>query len=115
MGTSLVQKVKLKVKSLPGAFSALRPRGPIVFLPQQVPAFISRMRETSTSEDGNYPPILPVGLNLQESRCDFFTCRKAGTWDILFYFPSEGKHTEDFSDAGFEPANSGSSGQHANH
>jgi hypothetical protein len=26
----------------------------------------------------------------------FFTCRKAGTWDILFYFPSEGRHTEDF-------------------
>jgi hypothetical protein len=34
--------LKLKLKSLPGAFSALRPRGPIVFLPQQVPAFISR-------------------------------------------------------------------------
>ena len=52
-----------------------------------------------------------------------FTCRKAGTWDILFYFPSEGRHTEDFPDAqknpmalaGFEPANSGSSGQYANH
>jgi hypothetical protein len=48
------------------------------------------MRETSTSEGGNYPPILPVGVNLQESRWDFFTCGKAGTWDILFYFPSEG-------------------------
>jgi hypothetical protein len=33
---------KVKVKSIPGAFSTLRPRGPIVFLPQQVPAFISR-------------------------------------------------------------------------
>jgi hypothetical protein len=28
-----------------------------------------------------------------------FTCRKAGTWDILFYFRSEGRHTEDFPDA----------------
>ena len=28
-----------------------------------------------------------------------FTCRKAGTWDILFYFPSEGRHTEDLPDA----------------
>jgi hypothetical protein len=50
------------------------------------------------------------------------TCRKAGTWDI-FYFPSEGRHTEVFFDAlknptasaEFEPANLGSSGQYANH
>ena len=28
-----------------------------------------------------------------------FTCRKAGTWEIFFYFPSEGRHTEDFPDA----------------
>ena len=28
----------------------------------------------------------------------FFTCRKAGTWDRFFYFPSEGRHTEDFPD-----------------
>ena len=28
-----------------------------------------------------------------------FTCRKAGTWGILFYFPSDGRHTEDFPDA----------------
>jgi hypothetical protein len=60
---------------------------------------IIQMRETSTSEGGNYPPILPVSRNLQESRWNCFTCPKAGTWDILFYFPSEGRHTEDFSDA----------------
>jgi hypothetical protein len=34
--------LKVKVKSLPEAFSTLRPHGPIVFLHQQVPAFISR-------------------------------------------------------------------------
>jgi hypothetical protein len=96
----------LKLKSLPGAFqhSGLS-RGPIVFLPQQVPHSspeaprIIQMRETYTSEDGNYPPILPVGLNFTRIPLGFFTCRKAGTWDILFYFPSEGRHTEDFSDA----------------
>jgi hypothetical protein len=51
-----------------------------------------------------------------------FTCRKVGTWDRLFNFPSEGRHAEDFyvkknptSSAGFEPANSGTRGQHANH
>ena len=27
-----------------------------------------------------------------------FTCRKAGTWDRFFHFPSEGKHAEDYSD-----------------
>ena len=36
---------------------------------------------------------------IQENPLGFFTCRKAGTWDILFYFPSEGRHTEDFPDA----------------
>ena len=28
----------------------------------------------------------------------FLTCRKAGTWDRFLYFPSEGRHTEDFPD-----------------
>jgi hypothetical protein len=27
---------------------------------------------------------------------DFFTCRKAVTWDKWLYFPSEGRHSEDF-------------------
>jgi hypothetical protein len=51
-----------------------------------------------------------------------FTCRKFGTWDRLFNFPSEGRHAEDFvhgknptASARFEPANSGTRGQHANH
>ena len=60
---------------------------------------------------------------IRENPLGSFTCRKAGTWDILFYFPSEGRHIEEFPDArknptasaGFEPANSGSSGQYANH
>ena len=36
---------------------------------------------------------------IYENPLGSFTCRKAGTWDILFYFPSEGRHTEDFPDA----------------
>ena len=36
---------------------------------------------------------------IHENPLGSFTCRKAGTWDILFYFPSERRHTEDFSDA----------------
>jgi hypothetical protein len=44
------------------------------------------------------------------------------TWDRRLYFPSEGRHAEDFvapknptASAGFEPANLGTRGQHANH
>jgi hypothetical protein len=52
-----------------------------------------------------------------------FTCRKVGTWDrLLFNLPSEGRHAEDFyiqknatASVGFEPTNSGTRGQHANH
>ena len=36
---------------------------------------------------------------IHENSLGSFTCRKAGTWDIFFYFPSEGRHTEDFPDA----------------
>jgi hypothetical protein len=95
----------LKVKSLPGAFSTLRPRGPIVFLPQQVPAFISRGATHHTDARDLYqrrrelPPNFASGSEFTRIPLGFFTCRKAGTWDTLFYFPSEGRHTEDFSDA----------------
>jgi hypothetical protein len=60
-----------------------------------------QMRETSTSEGVNYslPPILPSEPRFLEKLMRFLTCRKAGTWDVLFYFPSEGRHTEDFLDA----------------
>jgi hypothetical protein len=50
------------------------------------------------------------------------TCHKAATRDRLLYFPSEGRHAEDFfalknptASAGFEPALLGARGQHANH
>ena len=59
--------------------------------------------------------------------CDFhytlsgsFTCCKYATWDKRLYFPSEGRHAEDFfapknptASAGFEPAKLGTKGQHA--
>jgi hypothetical protein len=50
-----------------------------------------------------------------------FACRKSATWDRQLYFPSEGSRAEDFltlknpaATAGFEPANLGTRGQHAN-
>jgi hypothetical protein len=57
-----------------------------------------QMRETSTIEGRNYslPPILPSEPQFPEKLMGFLTCRKAGTWDILSYFPSEGRHTEVF-------------------
>ena len=49
---------------------------------------IIQMRETSTSEGGNYYQFT--------KELGSFTCRKAGTWDIFFYFHSGGRHAEDF-------------------
>jgi hypothetical protein len=64
----------------------------------------------------------PIEFSLQ---FDFHVnCRDFlhGTWDRWLYFPSEGRHAEDFfspeiseASAGFEPSNLGTRGQHANH
>jgi hypothetical protein len=47
-----------------------------------------------------------------------FTCHKSATWDWRLYFPSEGRHAEDFfalknptASAGFEPAILGTTGR----
>jgi hypothetical protein len=47
------------------------------------------MCETSTNEGGNYPPVLPVGLNFQESRWDFLHTAKLGYG--TYYFTSHPK------------------------
>jgi hypothetical protein len=102
----LAPRLKVKVKSLPGAFSTLRPRGPIVFLPQQVPAFISRGATHHTDARDLYqrrrelpPPILPVGLNLQESRWDFLHAAKLGHGTYYFSSPPKEGIVRIFSDA----------------
>jgi hypothetical protein len=66
----------------------------------------------------NFAVISRVPLQMKGS----FTCRKATTWDRRLYFPSEGRHAEEFfalknptASAGFEPAIFGTRGQHANH
>jgi hypothetical protein len=48
----------------------------------------------------------------------FLTCRKSATWDRRLYFPSKGRHVEDFlalktptASAGFETANLGTRGK----
>jgi hypothetical protein len=52
---------------------------------------------------------------------DLLHAAKLRYGDRRLYFPSEGRHAEDFcrpknptASAGFEPANSGTRGQHAN-
>ena len=105
--------------SLYRAFSTLRPFGLLYSNPQQVPAFISRGATHHTDVRDLYKrrrELLPMNFAsksvIHENSLGFFTSRKAGTWDILFYFPSEGRHTEDFPDfrkiqrlrAGLNPA-----------
>ena len=87
-------------------FSTLRPFGLLYSYPQQVPAFISRGATHHTDARDLYRrslELLPMNFAsrsvIYENPVGSFTCRKAGTWDILFYFPSEGKHTEDFPDS----------------
>ena len=89
-----------------GAFSSLRPFGQLYSYPQQVPAFISRGATHHTDARDLYQrrrELLPMNFAsesvIHENPLGSFRCSKAGTWDILFYFPSEGRRTEDFLDA----------------
>ena len=81
----------------------LRPFGLLYSYSQQVPAFISRGAKHHTDARDLYQrrrELLPMNFAsksiIHENSLGSFTCRKAGTWDIFFYFPSEGRHTEDF-------------------
>ena len=89
-----------------GAFSTLRPFDLMYSYLQQVPAFISRGATHHTDARDLYQrrrELLPMNCVsksvIHENSLGSFTCLKAGTWDILFYFPSGGRHTEDFPDA----------------
>jgi hypothetical protein len=118
---------RVKVKwSLGLLHLGLRDR-PSVHRIQIIPPVTSRgtphhaERETSISEGRKlYIGILPSARN-ELQLMGSFTYPKVGTWDRLFDFPSEGRHDENFfyqknptASAGFEPANSGTRGQHAN-
>jgi hypothetical protein len=92
-----------KVKIALRGFSTRRPLGSIVFLPQKVPAFISRGHASYRcarplpAKAGIIPTDFASRSVIYKNPLGSFTCRKAGTWDI-FYFLSEGRHTEDFPD-----------------
>ena len=93
------------------------------FLFSNVPTFAtSRLQEILAVKGGttwarNSRWILPENARLPRNIQGSFTCRKSTTWD----FPSEGRGAEDFfalknptASVGFEPANLGTKGQHAN-
>jgi hypothetical protein len=52
---------------------------------------------------GTIPPNFESRSVIYKHPLGSFTCRKAGTWDTLFYFLSEGRHTEEFPEAGLNP------------
>jgi hypothetical protein len=81
--------------------------------------------EPSVSEGGKLGQEMAdkfcLGPNFHVIARDSLTCRKSTTRDPQLYCPSEGRHAEDFyarknptALAGFEPANLGTRGQHAN-
>ena len=78
---------------------------PIVFLPPTSSRIHIQRRHTSYRCARPYQrrrELLPMNFAsksvFHENSLGSFTCRKAGTWAIFFYFPSEGRHTEDFPD-----------------
>ena len=106
MSTYFVAVKAKKIKVALWGFSTLRPFGLLYSYPQKVPAFIFRGATHHTDARDLYQrrrELLPMNFAsksvIHENSLCSFTCRKAGTWDIFFYFPSEGRHTEDFPDA----------------
>ena len=73
---------------------------------------------TTWARNGRW--VLPENARLPRNIQGSFTCRKSTTWDKRLYFPFEGRRAEDFfalknptASAGFEPANLGTKGKHA--
>ena len=58
----------------------------------------TQARETSASEGRNYYQGIQLTNPEFTKVLGSFTYRKAGTWDRFFHFPSEWRHTEDYSD-----------------
>ena len=100
-----VSEKKVKVKVASWGLSTLRPFGLLYSYPNKFPHSspeaprIIQMRGTSTSEGGNYYQWILLANPYFTKVLDSFTCRKSGTWDRFFYFPSEGRYTEDFPEA----------------
>ena len=102
-GYSTLKKVTCRFLEL---FNTAAIFGLLYSYSQQVSAFISRGATHHTDARDLYQrrrEILPINFAskfvIYGNLLGSFTCRKAGTWDRFFYFPSEGRHTEDFPDS----------------
>ena len=105
----------ISVKKVKGRFLELLNTAVIIGLlysySQQVPTFISRGTTHTDARDlyQQRRELLPMNFAskfvIYRNLLGSFTCCKAGTWDRFFYFPSEGRHTEDFPDR-FKPGRS---------
>ena len=90
------------------------------YLHRQVPPPETLVVKGGTIWARNSRRILPKNARLPRNIQGSFKCRKYTTRDKRFYFPSEGRHAEDFfalknptASVGFEHANLGTKGQHA--
>ena len=79
---------------------------PIAFLPTTISRIHLQSATHHTDTRDLYQrrrELLPINFAsksvIHQNSLGSFTCHKAGTWDRFFYFPSEGRHTEDFPDA----------------
>ena len=96
----------------PNKFPLSSPEAPHIIL----------LRKTSTSEGRNYYQILLENSNLRKSARIFYMSQSWDMGQILLrplrrkaYWGFSGHPKNPTASAGFEPANSGSSGQYANH
>jgi hypothetical protein len=70
------------------------------FLPSSPEALHTYQRERPLlAREGNWREFSQQPV-IHHRSWDFLTCPKVGTWDRLFYFPSEGRHAEDFFTSG---------------
>ena len=88
MGPSQHCNRRLFVLSPPNEFLHSSPEAPRT----------TQARETSAGEGRNYDQGIQLANPEFTKVLGSFTCRKAGTWDRFFHFPSEGKHREDYSE-----------------
>ena len=90
--------LRLKV-ALQGFFFNTATVRPIVFLPPTSSRIHLQRRHASYRCARPLPAKAGTSRSvIYENPLGPFTCHKAGTWDILFYFPSEGSYTEDYPD-----------------
>jgi hypothetical protein len=96
---------KKGVKSLYGAFQYLTAWVYCIFTPTSSRIHLQRRHASYRcarplpAKAGTISPNFASRSVIYKNPLGSFTCRRAGTWDILFYFLSEGRHTEDFPDA----------------